>query len=164
MDEIPVRISDCRCPGALHDGQEGRDDGDIAYLRPFLNYAQGAEAMRMMRAADGDVEKFAELVGPIYLKHGVVSWNKVDENGPLPCTPEAVAALRFEDAYWLANKADDLYGGAVLSPLVKQIETLSRIGPTNGSTSASSRSRSNHRARSGRSSRGNTGATTPSTG
>ena len=146
-DPIEVRFSDCRCPGAPH------PDGDVAYLRPFLDYAGGAEALRAMRAADGDVEKFAELVGPVYIRRGMVGWNRVDEDGdPVPLPVDPSTELPYEEAYWLADRADDLYGGSVLAPLVKQLEMSSRTGPTASSTSARSRSRSTRRKRSGSSS------------
>ena len=136
-EPIPVRISDCRCPGTPH------AEGDFGYLRPFLDYAGGAEALRTMAQAEGDVSRFAELVGPVYIRRGLVGWNRVDEAGePLPLPDDPAAEIPYEDAYWLAEKADDLYGGSVLAPLVKKLETFSRTGPTDGSTSASSRSRS----------------------
>lgn len=139
-DPIEVRFSDCHCPGTPH------PDGDVAYLRPFLDYAGGAEALRAMRSADGDVEKFGELVGPVYIRRGLVGWNRVDEAGdPLPLPTDPATELPYEEAYWIADRADDLYGGSVLAPLVKQLEMSSRTGPTASSTSASSRSRSTRR-------------------
>ncbi len=90
-----VRFRDCACPGTPHDGLDGHDDGDIAVLRPFLDYAGGAEASaafnRAVRTAELDDEgnvkdlpQFAELVGPVYLRRGIVSWNVLDEHGPVP--------------------------------------------------------------------------------
>lgn len=143
---VPVWMSECRCPGAPH------PDGDYAYLRPYLLFEGGMEALRAMAKADGDVTRFGELVGPVYIRHGVASWNKVDAEGnPVPVTPEALAALRYEDAYELADRADDLYGTAVVAPLARRTEKFSAGGPTAGSTSASSRSRSKRPARSARS-------------
>ena len=146
-DPVEVRFSDCRCPGTPH------PDGDVAYLRPFLDYAGGAEALRAMRSADGDVERFDELVGPVYIRRGMLGWNRVDESGePLPLPEDPSTALPYEEAYWLANRADDLYGGSVLAPLVKQLEMSSLTGRTGSSTSANSPSRSTRRKRSGSSS------------
>lgn len=153
-DPIEVRFSDCRCPGAPH------PDGDVAYLRPFLDYAGGAEALRAMRAADGDVEKFDELVGPVYIRRGMLGWNRVDEAGePVPLPDDPATALPYDEAYWLADRADDLYGGSVLAPLVKQLEMSSRTGPTASSTSASSPSRSTRRKPSAPSSASPSGST-----
>lgn len=152
-DLVPVRISDCRCPNTPHDGKDGRDDGDIAYLRPFLDYAGGSEALRMMARAAGDVTLFAELVGPVYIRRGLARWNRIDEDGEsLPIPDDPASDLRYEDAYWLAEKADDLYGESVLAPLAKRIAMSSQPGPMNGSTSPSRPSSSRRRARSERSS------------
>lgn len=143
MDLVEVRFSDCRCPGSPH------PDGDVGYLRPFLDYAGGAEALRMMRAADGDEQKLAELVGPVYLRRGLAGWNRVDEDGkPVPLPPDPATAIPWEEAYWLADRADDLYGGSVLAPLAKRISEFSRTGPTGSSTSANGASRSSRRKRS----------------
>ena len=137
---IEVRFSDCRCPGSPH------PDGDVGYLRPFLDYAGGAEALRAMAKAEGDVSLFAELVGPVYIRRGLVGWNRLDEAGePLPLPTDPGTALPYEEAYWLAEKADDLYGESVLAPLVKKLAMSSASGQTAGSTSASSRSRSTRR-------------------
>jgi hypothetical protein len=147
---VPVWMSDCRCPGAPH------PDGDYAYLRPYLLYAGGAEALRAIATAagDGDVDatRLAAVVTPVYLRHGIVSWNRVDEAGePVPVTDETIAALRWEDAYEVADRADDLYGEAVLRPLLRRTAKLSPGGPTAGSTSANSRSPSKRRTPSARS-------------
>lgn len=157
-DPIEVRISDCRCPGGPH------PDGDLAYLRPFLDYAGGAEALRAMRTADGDVEKFDELVGPVYIRRGMLGWNRLDEAGePVPVPDDPATAMPYDEAYWLAEKADDLYGGSVLAPLVKQLEMSSRTGPTGSSPSTTSRSRSTRRKRSGSSPRLRSADSTSST-
>lgn len=129
MDLVPVRFRDCSCPGTPH------PDGDFAYLRPFLDYAGGAEALRVIRDSGGDASRFDELLGPVFIRRGVVEWNLLDAQGdPVPVTAEAVDALRWEDAYELADRADDLYGGQVLAPLVKRMSASSRTGLTGGST------------------------------
>jgi hypothetical protein len=125
-DLVPVRFRDCTCPGTPH------PDGDVAYLRPYLDLAGGAAALAAIAKSDGTEGGIAPLVGPVYLRHGVHSWNVVDEDGPVPV--EAVNELRWEDAYDLAEKADDLYGEQVLAPLVRRMSQPSKAGPTNGST------------------------------
>ena len=128
-DLVPVRFRDCTCPGTPH------PDGDVAYLRPYLDYAGGAEALAAIRDVAGDTDKFDQVLGPIFIRRGVADWNLLDENGdPIPVTAEAVDALRWEDAYELADRADDLYGGQVLAPLVKRMPGSSRTGRTGGST------------------------------
>lgn len=140
-DTIPVRFRDCACPNTPH------PEGDIAELRPYLDFPGGAEALRSIThivtvIEEGEevqatqlipVEQWPEHLVPVYLRRGVVSWNVVDEDGrPVPL--EALADLRWEDAYELGDKADDLYGGQVLAPLVKRISTSSKAGRTGVST------------------------------
>ncbi len=134
-DNIPVRFRDCACPGTPH------PDGDIAELRPYLDYVGGAEALASVTAYDDDgnsrlrdISEWPEHIGPVFIRRGVVAWNVEDEDGPVPVTREALEALRWEDAYELADRADDLYGGQVLAPLVKRMSKLSKAGRTNGST------------------------------
>lgn len=129
MDLVPVRFRDCSCPGTPH------PDGDVAMLRPYLDYPGGAEALAAIAKSDGTEGGIAQFIGPVYIRRGVVSWNVLDDDGkPVPVTPEALDALRWEDAYELADKADDLYGGQVLAPLVKRTSGLSSAGPTAVST------------------------------
>ena len=149
--DIPVRFRDCSCPGTPHDGVDGHDDGDIAVLRPFLDFAGGAEASAAFNKAvrtaelddDGnlmDLPQFAELVGPVYLRRGIRSWNVVDEQGPVPI--ERAVDLPYEQAFVIVDRADDLYGGQVLAPLVKPANGSSRTGPTTaGSRRPARRSR-----------------------
>jgi len=133
-DPIEVRFRDCTCPGTPH-------DGDVAYLRPYLDYAGGAEALASVTVTDdqgnstlADVSEWPQRIGPIFIRRGVIGWNVEDEDGPVPVTREALEALRWEDAYELADRADDLYGGQVLAPLVKRMQMSSKAGRTNGST------------------------------
>ena len=128
-DTVPVRFRDCSCPGTPH------PDGDVAELRPFLDYPGGAEALAAIQSVLFDTDRFAEVLGPVFIRRGVVGWNLLDDEGdPVPVTREALDALRWEDAYELADKADDLYGGQVLVPLVKRMPASSKNGQTNAST------------------------------
>jgi len=134
-DPIEVRFRDCTCPGTPH------PDGDVAYLRPYLDYAGGAEALASVTVSDSegntslaDVSEWPQRIGPVFIRRGVIGWNVEDEDGPVPVTREALEALRWEDAYELADRADDLYGGQVLAPLVKRMQMSSKAGQTNGST------------------------------
>lgn len=134
METIAVRFRDCSCPGTPH------PDGDVAQLRPYLDYPGGAEALAGIASLDGDMARMAQVVGPIFIRRGVVAWNVVDDDGPVPVTPEALDALRWEDAYELADRADDIYGGQVLAPLVKRQAASTKAGRTGGSTSPRRRS------------------------
>lgn len=128
-DLVPVRFRDCGCPGTPH------PDGDIAELRPYLDYAGGAEALAAIKSVGDDTARLAEVLGPVFIRRGVVAWNLIDEDGePIPVTREALDGLRWEDAYELADRADDLYGVQVLAPLVRRMNGSSKTGPTSGST------------------------------
>ena len=134
-ETIPVRFRDCACPGSPH------PDGDVAELRPYLDYPGGAEALQSVTDVDedgnstlADVREWPQRIGPVFIRRGVVAWNVVDDDGPVPVTREALEALPWEDAYELADRADDLYGGQVLAPLVKRMALFSKAGPTGGST------------------------------
>lgn len=137
-DTIAVRFRDCACPGTPH------PDGDVAELRPHLDLAGGSEALRSVSVFSEDKDgntlwklapssEFQERLWPVYLRRGVVSWNVVDEDGkPVPL--EAVADLPYEDAYELADRADDIYGGEVLAPFLKRMSKLLKDGQTAPST------------------------------
>jgi hypothetical protein len=152
-DLVPVRFRDCSCPGTPH------PDGDIAELRPYLDYPGGAEALAAITTTDEEgnssllpVNEWPPLIGPVFIRRGVVAWNVEDEDGPVEPTREALESLRWEDAYELADRADDLYGGQVLAPLVKRMSMRSRTGPTNGSTLHRRKSSRKHPSPSGSSS------------
>ena len=149
-DPIEVRFRDCTCPGTPHP-----DEGDIAYLRPFLDYAGGVEALRaytrllveiqterpeLTDEAHKDelelvlTDRSAPIIGPILIRRGVIGWNVLDGDGdPVPCTQEALVALRWEDAYALGDRADDLYGEQVFAPFQKPTASSSKNGQTVGS-------------------------------
>jgi hypothetical protein len=144
--DVSVRFRDCACPGTPHNGKDGADDGDIAYLRPFLDFPSGAEAAVAFDKAlatatwgpDGlltGIPRLFEFTGPVYIRRGVTGWNLLDDDGPVECTPEAVLALPYQDAYTIADRGDDLYRDQVTAPLVRQISASSSSTRTNGSTS-----------------------------
>ena len=161
-----VRFRDCTCPGSPHDGRDGADDGDIVYLRDHLGFVAGIEAARMMGEAvkaldlrgfipDGKVlpesiqaelnARMFEFLGPVYLREGPLSWNVVDESGPVPMTKDALLDLPYSQGLPIANRADELYSDEVASPLVKRTNALSSNGQTGSSTRPRKRSSSTHR-------------------
>jgi hypothetical protein len=148
-----VRFRDCTCPGSPHDGRDGADDGDIVTLRPVLGFVAGAEALRKIIESGGDVNRIAELVGPVYVRHGVTGWNVIAEDGS--AAPLDVDAILddYSWAYPIAEKADDLYSGAILDPLLRRTNGLSGTGPTAGSTRQPRRSSGTARSRPASSSR-----------
>lgn len=139
----PVRFRDCSCPGTPHDGRDGADDGDIVVLRSALGFAAGAEVVRKLGEANEDGEFMAratELIGPVYIREGPLSWNVVDANGPVPLTKERLDALSYADAYEIVEAADALYTEAIIAPLVKRMDVPSRNGRNGSSTRATQRS------------------------
>lgn len=142
----PVRFRDCTCPGTPHTGRDGADDGDIVVLRPALGFAAGAEALRAMIESDGDLNRIAELVGPVYLRVGPQAWNVLADSGPAPLS--AVADLPYSDAYPIVEAADSLYSEVVMAPLLKRMSGLS--GPTSNGRPTSATRRSSTKARSRR--------------
>lgn len=159
-----VRFRDCTCPGSPHNGEDGADDGDIVVLREHLGFAAGAEAYRKMtetiEIVDGKLEyaqeKMSELVGPVYLREGPISWNLVDERGPIPLTKQALETLTFVEALPIVDRADDLYSMEVASPLVKRTAALSGTTPTGSRTPRKTRSSSPRPSPRGSSSRNGT--------
>ena len=135
---VPVLIGDCLCPGAPH------EDGDSVYLRAKLGLAAGVAVNRMLQDARRNGTGPEELTGRIteaYLLHGVESWTLMDESGPIPVTPETIRAHLLDDfsrAWDAANRADELYSGPILDPLVNPGRRSSSSTSSNGSTSAPS--------------------------
>ena len=134
-----IRFRDCTCPGSPHDGRDGADDGDIVTLRPHLGFSAGAEALRKIIESDGDVNRVAELVGPVYIREGVTGWNVTDESGPVALDIDLILD-DYALAYPIAEAADDLYSEAVLAPLVARMSALSGNGRTAASTHPTRRS------------------------
>ncbi len=124
-EPIPVAVG-CFCPGAPH------PDGDTVYLRPELD-AGGGFAVTL--AMQGDAETLTERLGRAYLEAGIVDWTFVDAAGaPVPVTRRMIRRLRWNQAmYTLADRASDLYGSAVLDPLVAAAKGRQPI-PVNGSS------------------------------
>jgi hypothetical protein len=128
---VEVRLGACYCPNTPH-------DEDIVNLAPSLSMAGGMAAQSAIAAGITDAIKLQELLAEVWIRHGVVGWNLVDEDGDdLPVTPaNFVAALPYgKGGRQVAERADGLYAEDILSPLVERLKSTSRRGPTNGSTS-----------------------------
>ncbi len=88
-----------------------------------------------MVEAAGNGQFLAQLWQVIYVRHGAVGWNFLDGRGkPLPFDVDAILA-DYAIAQPVAEKADELYGEAVMAPLVRRLQAISPVGPTDGSTS-----------------------------
>lgn len=152
-DSVGVPGGPCPCEGTPH------PDGETVYLRTKLGLGGGTALQRLVVEANQDRADNADLTGRLaeaYLRVGVVGWTFVDQRGrPIPVTPESLQRLLlddFERAAPIADKADDLYMGTVLAPLVKRVSESSSSSTTNGSTSHKPGGRSKPRKPSRRSS------------
>lgn len=126
---VKVELGECLCPGTPH------PDGDSVELNAELDLKAGFGVVTAL-AEEGDGSA-VERLGRAYLKAGIVSWTFVEEGGaPVPVTPENIDRLRWSGGtYLLADRAADLYGEAILSPLVRRVSASSPNGRSAGSTS-----------------------------
>ena len=137
MDFEKVGLGECRCPGAPHEADE-------LALRPKLGLAAGIELQERFRRLlqMEDRPSWEGIVGELtemYLLVGVAEWNLVDDLGPIPVTRDNIRRellADFERARTAADKADDLYYGPVLAPLVASLSTSLRGGRRAEQTSA----------------------------
>lgn len=153
-EPVEVRLEACYCPGTPH-------EADLVYLAPALSMAGGMAAQSAIGEGISDPIRLQELLAEVWLRHGVVSWNLVDEAGdPVPVTRDnAIAALPYgKGGRLVADRADDLYAEDILAPLVARLKSTSPRGRTNGSTSAT---RKPTRKRSSRSSTAGTAKAPP---
>jgi hypothetical protein len=130
---VEVNIGECGCPNAPH------PDGDLVYLAPELSMAGGMAAQSAISEGLTDALVLQELLAAVWIRHGVVGWNLVDEGGePLPTDPATVkAALPYgKGGRLVAERADELYAEDILAPLVQRLKNTSRRGRTADSTSA----------------------------
>lgn len=134
--DIPVPVGECLCPGTPH------EDGDSVYLRAKLGLAAGTTLQRLIVEANQNRADNAELTGKLaesYLLLGVSAWTLVDDKGkPIPVNPETIREHLLDDfarSAPVADKADDLYMGPVLAPLVQKALASSSTSTTNGLTS-----------------------------
>jgi hypothetical protein len=138
-EPVSVRIGDCLCANTPH------DDGDFVLLAPQLSLDGGLSASGALASWDptqqghGDRIRLERELGLSMISGGVIGWNFLDDAGkPIPVTPEnIVRALPWDKGGRIvAERANDLYGPAVLAPLVEALRKLSSNGQTGSSTSA----------------------------
>lgn len=130
-DDVEVRLDACYCPGTPH-------ETDVVYLRPALTMAGGMAAMGAIQDGMTDQILLQELLAKVWMRHGIVGWNLVDEEGrPLPVDPGTIeAALPYaRGGRLVADAADELYARSILDPLEAKLRSISPSGRTNGSTS-----------------------------
>lgn len=136
---VEVRIGGCRCPG----DPRPHPDGDVVYLAPRAGLRLGMAAQAAIANARDQYDLAAEL-GIVFVRYGIIAWNLVDlEDGkvvPLPVSPATIdERLEWEfGGEEVADRAAELYGEAVVSPLQRRRSTSQALGPMDGSTSAPS--------------------------
>jgi hypothetical protein len=129
-EPVAVRVRDCACPDAPH-----ADTGDLVYLRPTLSLEGGIAAQQDLIASGGDPSDLTRRWLVTFVRYGVTGANY---------EPFTIGALLddFDLAMPVAERADELYGEAVLRPLGVSRSASSRRGPTARSTSPTRRSKS----------------------
>jgi hypothetical protein len=137
MAEVDIK---CPCPGKPH-------ETDTVILRDKLGLADGAavQALILRQYRESDASKYADHTGMLaeaYVLRGVSSWTLVNAAGSaLPVNADNIRAMLLDDfevGYPVAEKADELYEGPVIRPLLKEESNSSEPTPTNGSTSPTS--------------------------
>jgi len=119
----PVKFRDCACPNTPH------PKGDTVTFHEKLPFHANVAAVSAIFNGDGQAN--ANKAWEVYLHEGPAAWNLVDAEGePVPLNREALDALDFADQWEIADKADDIYQGTVLAPLVRRMRMSSETGPT----------------------------------
>jgi hypothetical protein len=134
MAEITIP---CVCP------VPGAHTEDTIYLPDTLGFTALAQLVMSARWYSADTDDMAKLLAHLqeaYLLYTLSGWTLVDAEGkPLPLTEANVRTYLMANpsvAFDVADAADDLYGAAVVRPLVNRAKPSSLRGQTAGSTSA----------------------------
>ena len=137
MQPVVVHVGPCRCIGRA-DASPVHPDGDEVYLAPEASMTCGLRANGAITAAGGDVSILEPTMARIFIDEGIVGWTFVDEDGdPIPVTPGSIDRLLpwGRGGAIVSERANDLYSGAILDPLVRRLSATRRPGPTGDSTS-----------------------------
>jgi hypothetical protein len=158
---------DCICPP--REGESRHPAGDVVSLRVTLDF-RSVTAIRhgiSLRENDGSDLYPAEVLAVLtegYVLYGIESWTLTDEKGkPLELSRAAIREqilARVDVAATVGDAADDLYGKAVLLPLLVRASKSSPPTQTAPSTSVPRPSR----ARRPKPSRRSSTTTTPTDG
>lgn len=118
----PQKFRDCSCPNTPH------PKGDTVTFHEKLPFEANVAALSAIFSGEG--ESHINKAWKVYLHDGPAAWNLVDAEGdPIPLTREALDELPFEDQWEIADRADDIYQGTVLAPLVRKMKQSSETGP-----------------------------------
>jgi hypothetical protein len=148
--EIP-----CVCP-SLSTGAP-RHQVDIVTLRDKLGFLGGLAVRNTIIVTrqedpEANLGKILASMSEVYVLEGIESWSIVDQrNKPVEVTPSNIRAFLDEhvDQAWLiADAAQNIYQEQVIDPLVRQGSKRSPLTPMEPSTSATTGSAPKPRKRS----------------
>lgn len=132
MNEIEVPIGECRCPNSPH------PDGDVVWMRDKPDLAMALAARSAMHQSSPLMGEASAAVWSVYIRHGVVRWNLLDEKGKaIPVTFDTILD-RMAD--WLhggeivSNRGSELYHESIFLPPAKPGSSSQPPTPSNGST------------------------------
>lgn len=148
-----IRVRDCSCAGDPH------PDGDYVDLAPDLSMAGGMAAQGAIYEAEGDSVILQEQLARVWVRHGVIGWNLVDESGrPKVLTPDSVLAEFpwMKGGMEIAEACDLLYQAQVVNPLLSRLARLAARGSTVDTRKGTSRRKASTPRRSRRSSTAST--------
>lgn len=130
MVEVP--IGECRCPESPH------PDGDVVFLRDKPDMDMGLAARGVLAQKQGFVGEAEAAFYSVFVRHGVVAWNVLNDKGePVPLTHANILdrLTWAEGGAIVAVRATVLYQDAVLDPLALANAALMPRSHINGSTS-----------------------------
>jgi hypothetical protein len=143
---VTVNVGACRCPGTPH-----APDGDSVYLAPETSMTMGLRGNGAISKAGGDEALLEILLGRVLIEEGIVGWTFLEEGTedgktqilPVPVDPENIERMLpwGKGGSDVAERANDLYGEAILGPLVRRSMLTQQPGQTNGSISPNRASR-----------------------
>jgi hypothetical protein len=128
LEQVEVRVRDCACPNHAHNGT-----GDLVYLRAKPSVALGLAVEGDIIAASGSDKALQRAWFISYIRHGVVGWNLVDAKGQPRDLDIDELLDDWEVGMAVAEKADELYGDRVVTPLVGKLYGTSEPGQTSAS-------------------------------
>lgn len=169
---VAVRVRGCECPGTPHADKaayngSGDIDGDVVFLRAKPSMPLGlAVQADIIRTAGSPVGLLKRAWAMSYIREGVVGWNFTDEKGEVRPLDLEELIDDFDMGMAVCEKADELYGDRVVSPLLEAMfpastETSPQPSQPGLTTDSTSPNRASRRSRSKRSSPATTAGTTP---
>jgi hypothetical protein len=136
-DCVTVNVGPCRCIGGPH------TSGDEVYLAPEASMTLGLRSNGAIGAAGNDTSRLETLLGRVFVEEGITGWTFLEDDLPVPVTPATIERLLpwGRGGSDVSERANDLYSEAVLAPLVRRSQAMSKPGPTGVLTSVTRPSR-----------------------